>query len=49
MDILQHVIHNADKIKVNLDDLEKAVKAEVVWADYNLDLAIIQISVDHEL
>jgi S1-C subfamily serine protease len=45
----QHVIHNADEIKVNLNGFEKSMKAEIIWSDYNLDLAIIQINVNREL
>ena len=45
----QHVIHNADEIKVNLNGFEKSIEAEIIWADYNLDLAIIQIDVNSQL
>lgn len=45
----EHVIHNADEIKVKFNDLEKAVSAEVVWSDYNLDLAIIKVDIENDL
>ncbi len=45
----QHVIHNTDQIKVNLNDFEKSIKAKIIWSDYNLDLAIIKINVNHKL
>jgi len=45
----QHVIQGADEIKVNLNGLEKSVPAEIIWSDYNLDLAVIKIDVDQNL
>ncbi|MBS3810586.1 MAG: trypsin-like peptidase domain-containing protein [Halanaerobiales bacterium] len=45
----EHVIHNADEIKVNLNEIEKPIEAEVIWSDYNLDLAIIKIDIEKTL
>jgi len=45
----EHVIHNADEIKVNLNGIEKPIEAEVIWSNYNLDLAIIKIDVEKTL
>ena len=45
----EHVIHGADEIKVNINNMEQSVPAEIIWSDYNLDLAIIKIDVDQNL
>jgi len=45
----EHVIHEADQIKVNINGMDKSVPAEVIWTDYNLDLAVIKINVDQKL
>lgn len=45
----EHVIHNADEIKVKFNNLDKAVPAEVIWSDYNLDLAIIKVDENENL
>lgn len=45
----EHVIHNADEIKVNINDMDKSIPAEVIWTDYNLDLAVIKIDVEQKL
>ncbi len=45
----EHVIHEADEIKVNINGMEKPIPAEVIWTDYNLDLAVIKINVDQKL
>lgn len=45
----EHVIHGADQIKVNLNNIEEPIEAEVVWTDYNLDLAVIKVDVDQTL
>mgnify|MGYP006280354101 CR=1 FL=1 len=45
----EHVIHNADVIKVNFNEMEKTIPAEVIWYDYNLDLAVIKVDVEQTL
>src|SRR6056297_3340068 len=45
----EHVIHDADEIKVNMNEMEKSIPAEVIWTDYNLDLAVIKVDVDKKL
>lgn len=45
----QHVIQGADEIKININNMDKSIPAEVIWTDFNLDLAVIKINVDQEL
>ena len=45
----QHVIQGADEIKININNMDKSIPAEVIWTDFNLDLAVIKIDVDQEL
>jgi len=45
----EHVINGADEIIVNLNNMEKSIPAEIIWSDYNLDLAIIKIDVENNL
>lgn len=45
----EHVINGADEIKVNLNNMENSVPAEIIWSDYNLDLAVIKIDVEKNL
>lgn len=39
----EHVIHNAVKVEVTLKGHEKPVPAEVVWSEFQSDLAVIKI------
>ncbi len=45
----QHVINKAKKVEVTIKGYEDPVKAEVVWSDFSLDLAILQVNVDKKL
>lgn len=45
----EHVIHNAVKVEVTLNGFEEPVPAEVVWSEFQEDLAIIKVNVDQEL
>jgi S1-C subfamily serine protease len=45
----EHVIHNATDIKVTINGIEEPVPAEVVWSDYYMDLAILNVDVDQKL
>lgn len=44
----EHVIHNATKIEVTVTDQEEPLPAEVVWSDYDSDLAILKIKADRK-
>lgn len=44
----EHVIHNATKIEVTLLGQEEPLSAEVVWSDYDADLAILKINSDQK-
>lgn len=44
----EHVIHNATKIEVTVTGHEEAFPAEVVWSDYDSDLAILKIKADRK-
>lgn len=44
----QHVINEAEDIKVNLND-GRQFKAEVVGQDYEMDLAVLKINADNDL
>ena len=39
----QHVIHNADQVRVKLTNKKQSVPAQVVGQDYELDLAVLKI------
>ncbi len=45
----QHVIQDADEIKININNMDKSIPAEVIWTDFNLDLAVIKIDVNQKL
>lgn len=45
----EHVVHNAKEINVTINGFEEPVPAELVWAEYDLDLAILKVDVDKEL
>lgn len=45
----EHVIHNASKIEVTINNMEEPVSAEVAWAEYDLDLAIIEVDLNKKL
>ncbi|MCK8823883.1 S1C family serine protease [Fuchsiella alkaliacetigena] len=45
----EHVVRGAEKVTIKLTDRDKAVEAEVVGADFSLDLAILKIDIDEKL
>lgn len=45
----EHVISGANEIYVRLKGAEEAVPAEIVGADYDLDLAVLKINVNKDL
>ncbi|HMA58764.1 MAG TPA: trypsin-like peptidase domain-containing protein [Halanaerobiales bacterium] len=45
----EHVVHNATEINVAINGFEEPVPAELVWAEYDLDLAILKVDVNKEL
>jgi serine protease Do len=45
----EHVIHNAKQVEVTIKGIEESLAAEVVWSDFNLDLAILKVDVNNEL
>src|SRR6056297_391128 len=45
----EHVVHNAVEIKVAINGFDEPVPAELVWAEYDLDLAILKVDVNKEL
>ncbi len=45
----EHVVHNAEKINVTINGFEEPVPAEIAWADFELDLAVLKINVDRKL
>ncbi|SDM08114.1 S1C family serine protease [Halarsenatibacter silvermanii] len=45
----QHVVADADEIKVTIKGYEEQKDAEVIWSDYGLDLAILKVETDAEL
>ncbi len=44
----EHVVHNASKIEVTLTKSEDPLPAEIVWSDFNTDLAVLKINADKE-
>ncbi|MFP4660641.1 MAG: S1C family serine protease [Halanaerobiales bacterium] len=44
----EHVIHNANNIEVTIKTSEEPLPAEVVWADYDADLAVLKINEEQE-
>ena len=45
----EHVVHNAEKIEVTINGFEAPVTAEIAWADFELDLAVLKVNVDQKL
>lgn len=45
----EHVVHNAKEINVTINGFEDPLPAELIWADYSLDLAILKVDVDESL
>lgn len=45
----EHVVHNAQEINVTINGFDKPVPADVVWAEYDLDLAILKVDVKQNL
>ncbi|MDI3547985.1 MAG: serine protease Do [Halanaerobiales bacterium] len=45
----EHVIHNADKVKVTINGFKNPVPAKILWSDFYQDLAIIKVDVDKDL
>lgn len=39
----QHVIDGAEKIEIEINDIENPVPAKVAWSDFSLDLAILKV------
>ncbi len=44
----EHVVHNASKIEVTLTNSEDPLPAEIVWSDFDTDLAVLKIKSDQE-
>jgi serine protease Do len=44
-----HVIAGADKVRINLQDDEKAIDAQIVGRDPDTDLALLKVDVDQDL
>ncbi|ADQ15173.1 S1C family serine protease [Halanaerobium hydrogeniformans] len=45
----QHVVQNADKIEVEINNIDESLEAEVIWSDFSLDLAVLKIETDENL
>ncbi|MGM0446064.1 MAG: S1C family serine protease [Bacillota bacterium] len=45
----EHVVHNAEEINVTINGFDEPIPAEIVWAEYDLDLAILKVEVDQDL
>lgn len=45
----EHVVHNAKEINVTINGFEDPLPAELVWAEYSLDLAILKVDVEKDL
>lgn len=45
----EHVVHNAKEINVTINGFDKPIPADVVWAEYDLDLAILKVDVEKNL
>ena len=45
----QHVVNNADNVKVTINGFDDPVPAEIVWSDFNLDLAVLKVDVEKDL
>ncbi|MFW5981766.1 MAG: S1C family serine protease [Halanaerobiaceae bacterium] len=39
----EHVVHNADRVKVTVNDFEDSIDAEVIFSDFDTDLAILKL------
>lgn len=42
----QHVVHNAEKIEVQVSNVSKPIPASIVGQDYELDLAVLKLQSD---
>lgn len=45
----QHVISEAEEIKIEINGFEDPVPADVAWSDFSLDLAVLKVDVEREL
>ncbi len=45
----QHVVNNADNVKVTINGFDDPVPSEIVWSDFNLDLAVLKVDVEKDL
>ena len=45
----QHVIQNSDKVEVEINNIDDPLKAEVIWSDFSLDLAVLKVETDQDL
>lgn len=45
----EHVVHNATEINVTINGFDQPVPAEIVWAEYDLDIAILKVDVEKSL
>ncbi|MFW5988529.1 MAG: trypsin-like peptidase domain-containing protein, partial [bacterium] len=39
----QHVIHNANNISITINGVDETLNAELVWSDFDTDLAILKL------
>ncbi|MEJ6952498.1 S1C family serine protease [Natronospora cellulosivora (SeqCode)] len=39
----EHVVHNASEIKITISGVEESIPAEIVFSDFNTDLAILKL------
>ncbi|MFW6264611.1 MAG: S1C family serine protease [Bacillota bacterium] len=39
----EHVVHNADRVQVTVNDFEDSIDAEVIFSDFDTDLAILKL------
>lgn len=44
----EHVVHDAVKIMITVSDHDEPLPAEVIWSDYDSDLAILKINADRK-
>lgn len=44
----EHVVHNAKKIEVTLTKTEEPLPAEIIWSEYDSDLAVLKINANKE-
>ncbi|MFW6022531.1 MAG: S1C family serine protease [Halanaerobiaceae bacterium] len=45
----EHVVHNAVSVEITLKGLEDPVPAEIIWSDFDTDLAVLKIDTDHDI